>query len=199
MRLLLLFCLFAFGSPSLQSQIGYQLGDSIAAFSLPSINGLDWQFTDTQKGFILVFISPSCPIVHMYSSRLQSLHDQYAPQGFPLVAVNSNHPLLSPQDSLPQLKAYAAQHAFSFPYLWDQDQSLARAFGASRTPQCFLVALEGKGSLHLRYIGAIDDNPRDASAVANKYLAKALEQQLQNLNPKQAYTRAAGCSIRWAQ
>ncbi|MEM6344746.1 MAG: thioredoxin family protein, partial [Bacteroidota bacterium] len=104
-----------------------------------------------------------------------------------------------PQDSLSQLKAFAAKHHFAFPYLWDHQQALARAFGASRTPQCFLLARDEQASLRLSYVGAIDDSPRDASSVKHKYLETALMQQLQTSPIQQSYTRAAGCGIRWAQ
>jgi len=199
MRRYLLFGTFVLSLSPLIGQIGYQLGDSIAPFKLPNINGSDWQFDAQKQGYLIVFMSPNCPFVQMYADRLADLHHRYAPKGYPIVAIHSNHDPSSSQDSLSQLKAYAAEHRFSFAYLWDEQQTVARAFGATRMPQCFLIVKDPTGAYRLRYIGAIDDKAREDNAVKSRYLETALEQLIQQKKINRPYTRAAGCSIKWAQ
>lgn len=199
MKHYLLLGLLLLSASQLKGQMGYIIGDSISNFTLTSTDDSKWSLAEQSKGVIIVFMSHSCPIAESYLARLRQLQAQYAPKGFPLVAINPNNPLVSPQDSFALMKRYAQTQDLNFPYLTDQDQDLARAFGATRTPQCFVLAKDPKGVFRLQYIGAIDDNPRDASAVKQNYLRDAVDNLLSQQAIQYSYTRASGCGIKWTQ
>ncbi|MFK7920617.1 MAG: thioredoxin family protein [Bacteroidia bacterium] len=199
MKYYLLFGLLLLSFTQVKSQIAYQIGDSVASFSLTSTDGSTWALEAQTKGLILVFINNDCPIVELYIERLKSLQKRFGPQGFAVVAINSNFPQASPNDSFPQMQQFAAEQQLNFSYLSDADQTVARAFGASRTPQCFVLARDARETLRLQYIGAIDDNARQADAVNVQYLEDALRQLIAQEAVKSTYTRAVGCGIKWAQ
>lgn len=199
MKYYLLFGLLVLNFAPVKSQIAYQIGDSVASFSLLSTTTSIWALEAQSKGLILVFINNDCPIVELYVERLKSLQTRYEPQGFTVVAINPNYPQVSPKDSFIQMQRFAAEQQLNFAYLSDADQTLARAFGVSRTPQCFVLARDPQGTLRLQYIGAIDDNARNPEAVNSQYLEDALRHLIAQETVKSPYTRAVGCGIKWAQ
>ncbi len=117
----------------------------------------------------------------------------FANKGVQLIAINANDETKYPDDSFPRMKERAQQKGFNFPYLRDQTQETARAYGAERTPEVFVF----DRNLTLRYHGAIDDNYDDASAVKEHYLRRALDAMLKGESPKPADTKPVGCTIKW--
>jgi len=109
-----------------------------------------------------------------------------------VVAVNSNDVSHYPEDSFEQMKARAEKRGFPFDYLFDEDQSIARALGAERTPEVFLFDEERR----LRYHGAIDDS-RDENAVTRSYLREAIDALLAGGEPPVAETESVGCTVKW--
>lgn len=154
------------------------------------IHTLD-EFGDA-KTLVVVFIGNGCPTVRAYEERLRELHEKYGPKGAQLVAVNSNNPHLSPFDTHAEMVARADEAGLPFPYLKDEDGSLARAFGAVSTPHAFVF----DGDRRLRYQGRIDD-ARMAESVTKRDLDEAVGAVLDGRSPAVEATDPFGCSIIW--
>jgi peroxiredoxin len=148
-----------------------------------------------EKGVILVFTCNPCPFAKAYEQRIIQLHKDFASQGYPVVAINPNSPKVSPVDSFEKMQARARDQAYPFPYLQDVEQDVYPAYGATRTPHIYL--LEKKGNkFKVAYVGAIDDNAMDASAVQKKYLEDAIQSVMAGEKPKPSTTKAIGCTIK---
>ena len=175
---------------------GLKPGDKAVPFSLKNVDGTTISLSDynSQKGVILIFTCNPCPFAKAYEQRIIDLHNKYAGMGFPVLALNSNNPLVSPEDSFDNMKSRAKEKNYPFPYLVD-DQSIFMAFGATRTPHVYLLEKSGN-NFKVAYIGAIDDNAMEASAVTKKYLEDAIKAVSSGNNPDPATTKAIGCTIK---
>ncbi|ACY48788.1 thioredoxin family protein [Rhodothermus marinus] len=147
------------------------------------------------RGLVIVFWSNRCPWVDRYEARLKELADAYEAQGIAFVLVNANDPEAFPQESLEASRQQVQRKGYPMPYLKDEEAALARALGASRTPEVFVFDARNR----LVYRGAIDDSPGDASNVQQAYLKAALEALLQGKAPETTETGAFGCLIRLPQ
>ena len=175
---------------------GYKVGDKAADFKLKNTNGKMVSLTDNKaaKGYIVVFTCNTCPYAKAYESRIVALNAKYAPLGYPVVAINPNAASKVPGDSYTamQTKKYA------FPYLQDESQQVAKAFGATRTPHLYVLTRKGSDFV-VSYIGAIDDNSEDPSLVKTKYVENALTEIIAGKAPSTNSTKAIGCTIKWKQ
>lgn len=173
---------------------GYQIGDTATDFSLKNIDDTFVSLSDYEnaEGYIVIFTCNTCPYAVMYEDRIQSLHEQFANDGFPVVAINPNDPEVKAGDSVAKMKERAADKGFGFPYLFDAGQAVYPQYGATKTPHVYVLDNE----LTVRYIGAIDDNPQDASSVGVKYVENAVAAIKAGNNPDPATTKAIGCSIK---
>jgi peroxiredoxin len=144
------------------------------------------------KALVVVFIGNGCPTVRAYEERLRELHGKYDAMGAQFVAVNSNNPHLSPFDTHAEMVARAHEAGLPFPYLKDEDGSLARAFGALSTPHAFVFDEDRR----LRYRGRIDD-ARIAQSVTTSDLDEAVGAVLDGRRPAVEATDPFGCSIIW--
>jgi len=172
-------------------------GDNAVDFSLKNVDGTTVSLSDynDQKGVILVFTCNPCPFAKAYEQRIIQLHQKYADQGFPVVAINPNKEEISPEDTFDKMKARASEKGYPFPYLKDETQEAYQAYSAARTPHIFL--LEKKGNkFKVAYIGAIDDNAMDAASVNRKYLEKAITAIVSGDKPNPSTTKAIGCTIK---
>lgn len=176
--------------------MGYVVGDTVKDFSLKNVNGKTVSLSDYKrtKGAIIVFTCNHCPYAKAYEQRIIDLHQQYASKGYPVIAINPNDPAREPEDSYENMQKRAAEKKYPFVYLFDETQAIARQFGASRTPHVYL--LSGK---KIVYIGAIDDNSEDASAVKVKYVEQAIAELEANKAVSVPSTKAIGCGIKWAK
>lgn len=176
---------------------GYAVGDVATDFRLLNVDGKYVSMSDypDAKGFIVIFSCNHCPYVVAYEDRMIALHNKYASRGFPVIAINANDTVAQPQDSYTNMKIRAREKGFPFPYLIDADQTVYPVYGATRTPHIFLLERAGK-DLKVAYIGAIDDNHRDADQVTEPYLADALDALLAGKRPETTFTRAIGCTIK---
>lgn len=172
-------------------------GDNAIAFTLKNVDGTNVSLSDykDQKGVILVFTCNPCPYAKAYEQRIIQLHKNYADKGFPVVAINPNDELISTEDSFESMKKLSSEKGYPFPYLKDEDQEVYKAYGATRTPHIFLLSNEG-GKFKVAYIGAIDNNAMDASAVSDRYLENAISAVMGGQTPKPAFTKAVGCGIK---
>jgi peroxiredoxin len=176
---------------------GLKPGDPAAPFSLQSVDGKIVSLSDynNQKGLILVFTSNLCPFAKAYEQRIIQLHNEYAKLGFPVVAINSNSPEVSPDDSIGQMKLLAQEKNYPFPYLKDDKEEVCKAYGATRNPHVFLLQKSSNG-FKIAYMGAIDDNSLDARSVSNNYLENSIVALLKGSKPAPATSIPIGCKIK---
>ena len=160
-----------------------------------SIIGTD-SFPDA-LGFLVIFMCNHCPYVIGSEDRIISLHHRYAPQGYPVIGINSNDPIQYPDDSFENMKIKASQKGFPFKYLFDETQEVARRYGAERTPQVFVLQKGDQSELKLIYSGAIDDNPKFSSEVKQKFLEPLMEALLENRVLPFSSQPALGCTVKW--
>lgn len=146
-----------------------------------------------EKGTMVVFTCNPCPWVKRWESRIVELGNVYSKQGIGVIAVNANDPALSGEDSYEAMQARAKEKGFEFPYVVDASSNVARAFGATRTPEIFLFDAKGK----LVYKGAVDDNAQAPDKVTVRYLKDALEAVVAGRKVELAETKALGCTIKF--
>ena len=172
-----------------------KLGNKAPAFALPGVDDKRHAMADyaDKAAVVVIFSCNHCPYVRAWEDRMVQIQADYAGQGVQLIAINANDAIKYPADSFPQMKERAQAKGFNFPYLYDETQEVARAYGAQRTPEVFLF----DNNRALRYHGVIDDNYDDPSAVRTHYLRQALDAVLANQVPPTAETPAVGCTIKW--
>jgi len=190
--------LFFLASTLLLKAAGYKTGDNAMDFSLKNIDGKMVSLKDysTAKGFIIVFTCNHCPFAKAYESRIIDLDKKYASKGFPVIAINPNDPVKEPADSYQNMVALAKEKQYPFPYLFDESQQIATAYGAARTPHVYIVQKE-QGKLVVKYIGAIDNNSDEPEMATEKYAENALDALIQGKNVAVKETKAIGCTIKW--
>ncbi|MDV3310143.1 MAG: thioredoxin family protein [Cyclobacteriaceae bacterium] len=177
---------------------GYEVGDTVQDFRLKNFDGKMVSLADykDQKGVILIFDCNTCPYSKAYNDRIIALHQNYQSKGFPVVTINANDPRMSPGDSFEHMVQRAKSRNYTFPYLIDESQEVARAFGATNTPHVFLLAKSGNAFV-VSYIGAIDNNPQQADAADKRYVEEAIEALLAGKAVPTKKTRAVGCGIKY--
>ena len=193
---LVFFALFVLSVITLSAQ-PISVGSVAPDFSLTNIDGATISLSDysNEKGVMVIFSCNPCPYVIAYEDRIIDLHNRYASQGFPLVLINPNDAEKQPVDSMDEMRVRAEEKNYPFPYLKDEDQSVYEAYGATRTPEIFLLKNNGNGEFVVAYTGTVDDNYKDASAVTASYASEAVEALLKGETPNPASTVAIGCSI----
>ncbi len=200
MRTFVLFSAFSLGSIAAVSQTtpGPAVGDVVQTFTLKNVDGKMVSLSDYRegKGCIVIFTCNHCPYAKAYEQRILDLDRDYKPKGFPVIAINPNDAKRSPEDSYDHMVKRAKDKKYTFPYLHDQTQEVARAFGATRTPHVFVLHRKDDKWV-IAYIGAIDDNTEDAGAVKKAYVRNAVDALLQGNQPEITQTKAIGCTIKW--
>ena len=164
-------------------------------FSLKGVDG-DCHSLDEyaeKKGVVVVFTCNHCPAAVAYEDRLVQLQKDYAGRGVQLVAINPNEDEGHPTDSYEHMIQRAKDKGFNFPYLRDDTQEVAKAYGAVCTPHLFLL----DGDRTVVYQGRIDDNVDDPSAVTQQDLRRALDEVLAGKPVSVPTTKAVGCSVKW--
>jgi peroxiredoxin len=151
------------------------------------------QYLARHKAIAVVFMGNHCPYVKLYLDRLKQLQTTFAPQGVTLIGINANDEIQFPADSFEKMKLFVTEHQLNFPYLRDVTQDVAAAFGATKTPQAFLLNSQGI----ICYGGAIDDNAQTAAAVQTTYLSDAIGHLLANTPIPTLTTEVVGCSVKW--
>lgn len=143
-----------------------------------------------REAVVLIFSSNRCPTAKAYGPRMNTLEAEFGPRGVAVVAVNANDPHLYPDESYPRMLERATEDRYTFPYVVDEGQRLARAFGASCTFHVFVLDRERR----LRYQGRFDD-ARIPERVTSHDLADALEDLLAERAVGNPVTRPFGCSL----
>lgn len=193
-----LFLFVAFSAVSIfASGKGLNTGDKAPDFKLKNVDGKYISLSDYSdaKGVIVVFTCNTCPYAKAYQDRINDLNKEYTEKGVPVIAINPNDPDVSPGDSFDKMVNRAKEKNYSYPYLLDEKQEVYPAYGATKTPHVYLLKKKGDDYI-VTYIGAIDDNYKDASQVDKTYLADAVNNMLAGKNPDPANTKAIGCGIK---
>jgi len=164
-------------------------------FSLPGIDGKPYSLASFKgKPLVVVFFTCNhCPYVQAWESRFVEVQRDYASKGVQLVGINSNDETKYPEDDTAHMKERAQDHGYNFPYLRDESQTVAEAWGPVATPDFYVLDKDRV----IRYRGRLDDNHKDANAVTLRYLRDALDDLLAGKAPRVALTPPFGCSIKW--
>ena len=189
--------LFLLGS-FLPATTGYQVGDKAMDFKLKNVDGKTVSLADNPaaKGYIVIFTCNTCPVAKAYEDRIIALDKKYAAKGYPVVAINPNDPGLSPGDAISEMKKRADKKKYSFPYLVDDGQVVAKTYGARNTPHVYILTKTG-AEFTVAYIGAIDNNTGDGEAATNKYVETAMTELMAGKPVTTSQTKAIGCGIKW--
>jgi peroxiredoxin len=176
-----------------------QPGATLPEFNLLATNGKRVTHNDFKNklGVVVFFICNHCPYVKAIEDRLIDLGNQYKDR-LGIIAICSNDPTEYKEDSFENLKARAEKKEYPFPYLFDETQSVAHAFGAVCTPDIF-VYKKSLQSFHLFYRGRLDDSWKDSKKVVTKDLAHALDLLVDNQPAPQEQIPSMGCSIKWKE
>jgi peroxiredoxin len=166
-----------------------------AEFTLPGTDGNDHALADytKKKAVVLAFTCNHCPAAMGAQDRIIALQRDYADKGVQVIAINSNEDEGHPDDSFEHMVARAKEKGFPFPYLRDQSQAVAKAYGAQRTPHFFLLDAERK----VVYSGRMDNNPYEEGKQTTHELRDALDQLLAGQSVTVAPTDPIGCNVKW--
>ncbi|HWT25054.1 MAG TPA: thioredoxin family protein [Solirubrobacteraceae bacterium] len=169
------------------------LDDPVPAFTLPDTDGQPVPLTgDDATATVVVFTCNHCPYALAWHDRINDVARDYADRGVRLLQVNPNDAARHPRDSLDAMRARVARGEFAGPYLHDESQGVARAYGAQTTPDVFVVGPDGR----LAYRGAPDADHGDPTLGA-EWLRDALDDVLAGRPVRRPETRPVGCSVKW--
>jgi thiol-disulfide isomerase/thioredoxin len=173
------------------------LGTVMPAFSLPDAGSgttLTSQDVRGAKGTLVMFLCNHCPFVQHVLPELKRLDHDYAKKGIGIVAINSNDLVAFPQDDPPHMKELAQQQGWSFPFLMDETQDVARAYNAACTPDFFLFDSENG----LAYRGRLDETrPKTDAKPHGRDLRAALDEVAAGRAPTGEQHPSVGCNINW--
>ncbi len=172
-----------------------KLGDKapLAGTKMKNVDGTEVSITDIAgtKGALVIFSCNHCPFVKAWEGRIATLGNEYRDKGVGVIVINANDPVAYAEDSLEEMQARAKKLGFKFPYAVDATSDVARAFGASKTPECFLFDAGGQ----LVYHGAVDDSKQ--GDVKEPYLKNAIEALLAGKEVAVKETKFVGCGIKF--
>jgi thiol-disulfide isomerase/thioredoxin len=170
------------------------VADLLPSFALLGTDGAVHTPADYADAPVLVVIQACnhCPFVQAWEPRIEAIARDYADAGVRVVVVNSNDAEKQPEDSYALMRERAAERGIAHDYLYDEDQALARALGAERTPEAFVF----DAGRRLAYHGAVDDS-RDDEAVTASHVRDAIDALLQGRPVPVPSTPVVGCTIKW--
>jgi peroxiredoxin len=171
------------------------IGDTAPDFTLPDTEGGEWSLSDGDGGSpatVVVFTCNHCPYALAWHDRIIDAARDYSGRRVRFLAINPNDADRYPRDSFEAMKRRVASEDWPMPYLRDESQDVAHAYGAKTTPDVFVVDSEGR----LRYRGA-PDRAYDDPSLRAEWLRAALDAVLAGEDPAYAETRPVGCSIKW--
>jgi peroxiredoxin len=172
-----------------------KIGSTAPDFDLPGVDGNNYSLNSfkDQKGLIIIFSCNHCPYVQAYEERIKKIQSDFGNKGIGLIAINPNDSDQYEDDSFEKMKNRAQDKGFNFPYVRDEDQTTAKAYGASHTPEIFLFNKERKLVFH----GKIDDNWKDEQKVNAMYLRDAIKELLAGKEISVPETFTIGCTVKW--
>jgi len=172
------------------------IGTQAPSFTLPDVHGRPVSLDEAagEHGLLVMFICNHCPFVKHVADELAAIGRDYLPRGVGIVAINSNDVATHPADSPEQMVHEVEQRGYTFPYLFDEDQEVAKAYQAACTPDFFLFDGEGR----LVYRGQLDDSRPDSGLpVTGSDLRGAIDALLEGRPPVAEQKPSIGCNIKW--
>lgn len=172
-----------------------KIGDRAPDFSLPCVDGKSYSLGSFKgkRTLVVVFMCNHCPYVQAYIGRIKAIQGDFGVKSVQVVGINANDEINYPDDSFEKMAEMSNAQKLNFPYLRDESQKAASAYGAQCTPEAFVFDGERK----LRYHGRIDDNYKDENAVKTYDLRNAINSLMHNQKVAIELTPAIGCSIKW--
>ena len=185
--------LFSFVKPGPGTELAINAAIPMADAKMKDVSGKSISINEskTDKGVLVIFSCNTCPYVKLSEKRIKEYSDWCLNNGIGCIIINSNEAQRTEADSFDEMSKYYTAQGLKCPYVVDEKSAIADAFGATRTPQCFLFNAKG-----LVYKGAIDDNVKDAAAVKDPYLKNALASVAKGETPKMQETKSIGCTIK---
>lgn len=175
-----------------------KIGDGAPPFkALRGVDGKSYTldaFRD-KKALTIVWYCNHCPYAQAYRDRFNELAKEYGSKGAGFLAINSNDPAEYPEDDFEHMVSHAKENGLVFPYVFDETQSVAEAYGAVCTPHVFVFDQQRK----LQYQGRFDGEQHDPQSGRARDVRAALDALLAGKPIKESTTRAFGCSIKWKQ
>lgn len=167
----------------------------MADVKMANVDGKSLSIGDVRgaRGTLVIFTCNSCPWAQAWQSRIAELGNAYVKQGIGVIAINSNDVSVKPEDDMPAMQERAKSLGLAFPYVMDATSDVARAFGATRTPEAFLFDAKGK----LAYHGAVDDNAHKPAEVTARWLNDALSATVAGKAVAVKETKSLGCTIKF--
>jgi hypothetical protein len=164
------------------------------ALKMKDVSGKEVSFSDSKKenGLLVMFSCNTCPVVVKNQDRTHDICKTALDKNVGVILLNSNEASRDDGESLGEMQAYAKEQGYKWSYALDKNSVMADAFGAMRTPECFLF----DKNMKLVYHGAIDDNPGNKSAVGRKHLAEAINEMLNGKDISIKTSRSVGCGIK---
>jgi peroxiredoxin len=180
-----------------------ELGSTASAFTLPGVDGKNYSLNDfkSAQGLLVIFMCNHCPYVIAVHERLNQLAKDFSAQGIAVIGINSNDPNYREADSFENMKKTAKEWNLIFPYVFDESQSVARAYDAVCTPDPYLYEnlghSQGSADFRLRYRGRIDDSWKETDLVKEQSLRLAIQALVNQEAPNSVQIPSMGCSIKW--
>lgn len=172
-----------------------KIGSALPEFNLPAVDGKNYSHAVfiNDRILVVIFSCNHCPYVQAYEERIKNINNDFSNKGIQVIAISSNDAVKYPEDSFEQMKIRSDARKFNFLYLYDEDQSVAKAFDATHTPEVFVFDESRK----LAYHGKIDDNWQEPEKVKSRYLKDALDEILEGKAVSVPETYSIGCTIKW--
>ncbi|MBU9936478.1 MAG: thioredoxin family protein [Ferruginibacter sp.] len=194
--------LFAFAAMAAIATLAFTVGDPLpigsamprADLKMKDISGKEVAMKDAAKenGVLVMFSCNTCPYVIKNQQRTLAISEYAIKMKIGVILLNSNEAYRGNEDSFDAMKEYAKEQGYQWNYVIDKDHVVADAFGANRTPECFLF----DKNLKLVYHGAIDDSPSDVSAVKRIHLQEAINELTTGKEVSVKESRSVGCTIK---
>ena len=167
----------------------------LASAKMKNVDGKMLAIADVtgKAGTLVVFTCNHCPFAKGWEERIVELANTYSKKGIGVILINANDPAKYAEDGFAEMQTRAKARGLQAPYVVDETSAVARAFGATVTPEAFLFDKGGK----LAYHGTIDDNHKDAAKVQSRYLKDALDAVVAGKAPAQPETKSLGCGIKF--
>lgn len=172
-----------------------EFGKPAADFKLPGVDGRLWTLQEARgrNGLLVMFICNHCPYVKGVRSRIIRDAKDLDAFGIRTIAINANDPADYPEDSFDAMKRIAREYDYPFPYVYDESQEVAKAYGAACTPDFFGYNKD----LQLQYRGRLDASRKDLVPNARRELFEAMQQIAQTGQGPREQMPSMGCSIKW--
>ena len=172
-----------------------QLGQPAPNFDLPGVDGKNYTLGSFKEAKLLIvlFTCNHCPYVIGSEDRMIRFYNDYKNKGVAMIGINSNETVGHPTDSFEHMITHAREKGFQWPYVRDESQEVALAYGALRTPHYYVFDEQRK----LRYTGRMDDNPRTPGAETTHELRDAVDALLAGRKPPVELTNPIGCNVKW--